>query len=124
MKIKSIFTLSVICASSVLFSVSAQANDQLAASLCDYVAADDKSRLRKKMKETRIKLRNVFSGISCGGNNLLRHAMANNAEGTGKFIVKKLPKSTLASGGDVEWAGSNGHSSSPIVAAIKERAGL
>ncbi|WP_371257782.1 DUF3718 domain-containing protein [Pseudoalteromonas sp. '520P1 No. 423'] len=121
---KSIFTLSVICASSVLFSVSAQANDQLAASLCDYVAADDKSRLRKKMKETRIKLRNVFSGISCGGNNLLRHAMANNAEGTGKFIVKKLPKSTLASGGDVEWAGSNGHSSSPIVAAIKERAGL
>jgi len=124
MKMKSILTLTAICASSVLFSVSAHANDQLAASLCDYVAADDKSRLRKKMKETRIKLRNVFSGISCSGNNLLRHAMANNAEGTGKFIVKKLPKSILASSGDVEWAGSNGHAASPIVAAIKERAGL
>ena len=76
------------------------------------------------MKETRIKLRNVFAGISCGGNNLLRHAMVNNANGAGTFIVKKLPKSLLASNGDVEWAGSNGHSGSPIVAAIKERAGL
>ena len=48
MKLKSMLTLAVICSSSVLFSVSSHANDQLAASLCDYVAADDKSRLRKK----------------------------------------------------------------------------
>ena len=53
----------------LMSSHSVQANDQLAASLCDYVAADDKSRIRKKLKETRVKLRNIYGGISCGGNN-------------------------------------------------------
>ncbi|SFB80126.1 DUF3718 domain-containing protein [Pseudoalteromonas denitrificans] len=124
MKIIIITTLSIVLGSSVLFSSPVQANEQLAASLCDYVASDDKNRLRKKIKETRVKLRNVFSGITCAGNNLLRHAIVNNANGAGKFIVKKLPKSLLAGNGDVEWAGSNGHEGSPIVAAIKERAGL
>jgi hypothetical protein len=50
--------------------------------------------------------------------------MQSNANGTGKFIVKKLPKSDLASGGDFDWAAENGHSSSPIVADIKARAGI
>ena len=44
----------------LMSSHSVQANDQLAASICDYVAANDKSRIRKKLKETRVKLRNIY----------------------------------------------------------------
>jgi len=124
MNFKTTLVLSALMSTSFFVASPASANAQLAASLCDYVAADDKSRLRKKLKESRVKLRNIFSGVSCSGNNLLRHAMKNNADGTGKFIVKKLPKSDLASGGDVDWATANGHSGSPIVAGIKARAGI
>ncbi len=124
MKYITTLVLGMMISSCLLFSLPIQANDQLAASLCDYVAADDKKRLRKKLKEARIKIRNVFDGVSCGGNNLLRHAIANNANGAGEFIVKKLPKSVLASSGDFDWANANGHSASPIAAAIKDRAGL
>ena len=48
--------------------------DQLVANICDYVKSDDKNRLRKKMKESRVKLRNVYSSISCDGSSLLRTA--------------------------------------------------
>ncbi|PAJ74885.1 hypothetical protein CJF42_08130 [Pseudoalteromonas sp. NBT06-2] len=124
MNFKTTLIASTLISSSFLVTIPASANEQLAASLCDYVAADDKKRLRKKLKESRVKLRNIFSGVTCSGNNLLRHAMKNNADGTGKFIVKKLPKSDLAAGGDVDWAAENGHSDSPIVAGIKARAGI
>ncbi|SFB80100.1 DUF3718 domain-containing protein [Pseudoalteromonas denitrificans] len=124
MKFKTTLVLSTLMSASIFVSMPTLANEQLAASLCDYVAADDKSRLRKKIKESRVKLRNIFSGVTCSGNNLLRHAMVNNADGTGQFMVKKLPKALLAAGGDVDWANSNGHSASPIVASIKARAGI
>ncbi|MGL5905855.1 MAG: DUF3718 domain-containing protein, partial [Shewanella sp.] len=51
---------------SVPVTASAEA-DPLVASLCDYVKANDKNRLRKKLKESRVKLRQVYSGISCDG---------------------------------------------------------
>lgn len=108
----------------LMSSHSVQANDQLAASLCDYVAANDKSRIRKKLKETRVKLRNIYAGISCGGNNLIRHAVISGADKTGEYIVKQLPKGELASGGDVAWADANGHSGSAVIAALKSRAGI
>ncbi len=124
MKYTSVILAVTLVSGSVMFAGTAQANDQLAASLCDYVAADDKNRLRKKLKESRVKLRNVFDGINCGGNNLLRHAMASNANDAGTFIVKKLSKSTLSNGADYQWAQDNGHGGSPIAAAVKERGGL
>ena len=72
-----LFTLSVSSAA-LLSSHTVNANEQLAASICDYVGADDKSRIRKKLKESRVKLRNIYAGISCGGNNLIRHAIMHN----------------------------------------------
>lgn len=117
------FAISIVAVA--LFSpTNVNANEQLAASLCDYVAANDKSRIRKKLKESRAKLRNIYDGISCGGNTLIRHAVSNNADEAGIFIVKKLPKSQLAQSGDVAWADSNGHSGSAVITALKERAGI
>ena len=37
--------------------ISASANDQLAVSVCEYIAGDDKNRLRSKLKSSRVKVR-------------------------------------------------------------------
>lgn len=89
--------------------------------ICDNVATDNKSRFRKKLKEAGIKLRNIYDGISCGGNNLVRYAMIKNAEGVGKFIVGRMPASHFAGSGDLDWANANGHGASSIAQAIKKR---
>jgi len=93
----------------------------LLAGICDNVASDNKSRFRKKLKEAGVKLRNIYDGISCGGENLVRYAIKSGAESTGKFIVKRLPASHFAGSGDAEWASGNGFADSPIVKAIAER---
>jgi hypothetical protein len=116
--------ISAVAAGSFVYTAPASADDQLAVSICEYIAADDKNRLRSKLKSSRVKIRNIYDAIQCNGNNLLRHAVASNAVDTGEYIVKNLSKSSLKDGADISWAESNGHSGSPLIAAIKDRAGL
>ena len=102
--------------------------DQLVANICDYVKSNDKNRLRKKMKENRVKLRNIYSGISCDGSSLLRTAYKSNADEVGEYIAKRMPSSDLtepeADGKTIlDWAAANGHDASVITAAIKDRIG-
>ncbi|CAM3216464.1 DUF3718 domain-containing protein [Shewanella violacea] len=109
------------------FSMPVQANsDQLAANICNYVQADDKNRLRKKLKENRVKLRNIYSGVKCNGDSLLRTAMNSGSEKVGTFIAKRLSVSELtATETDgktiLDWANGNGHGASAITTAIKDR---
>ncbi|MCE9677851.1 DUF3718 domain-containing protein [Shewanella sp. AS1] len=106
----------------------AHADDQLVANICNYVQADDKNRLRSKLTESRVKLRNVYTGIQCNGESLLRFAMLSNANDVGSFIAKRLSTDDLsikeADGKTVlEWAQANGHGNNEITSAIKERIG-
>ena len=101
----------------------AVADDQLAASMCDYVAADDKNRLRKVLSDYRLRLRNIYDGVVCNGESLIRHAFKSNANDVGEFIVKQLPGSAVAGSGDIAWAESNGFAASPLLAVLKDRAG-
>ncbi|WP_144213270.1 DUF3718 domain-containing protein [Shewanella donghaensis] len=115
----------LIAASSV--SIPAVANtDQLVANICDYVKSNDKNRLRKKLKESRVKLRNIYSGISCDGSSLLRTAYNSNSFEVGEYIAKRLPAGDLsqaeADGQSIlDWANANGHSGSAITAAVQNR---
>ena len=117
----------LIAASLISVPSTALANqDQLAANICNYVQADDKNRLRKKLKESRVKLRNIYSGVSCNGDSLLRVALKSGSNKVGTFVAKRLPAADLGSAESdgstiVAWAESNGHSGSEITAAIKER---
>ncbi|MDX3775053.1 DUF3718 domain-containing protein [Chromatiaceae bacterium AAb-1] len=99
------------------------ADQQLAASMCDYVAADDKNRLRKVLSDYRLRLRNIYDGVVCNGENLIRHAFKSNAADVGEFIVKQLPAAAVSNSGDIAWAESNGFGSSPLLAVLKARAG-
>tara|TARA_R110000868_G_scaffold109301_2_gene297411 strand:- start:80 stop:475 length:396 start_codon:yes stop_codon:yes gene_type:complete len=107
----------------------ADINDALQ-NICTIVKADDKGELRKKMKmvqsDYRMKLQDYYSGVSCGGQSLIRTAMLNNAVETGTMMVKKMPKGDLNSpeqdGKTIsDWATENGLDSSPIVAALNDR---
>lgn len=101
----------------------AVADDQLAASMCDYVAADDKNRLRKVLSDYRLRLRNIYDDVVCNGESLIRHAFKSNANDVGEFIVKQLPGSSVAGSGDIGWAEANGFAASPLFAVLKDRAG-
>ena len=115
------------CAATVTLSLlaapAAVADDQLAASMCDYVAADDKNRLRKVLSDYRLRLRNIYDGVICNGQSLIRHSFASNAADVGEFIAKQLPGSAIADSGDIAWAEANGFAASPLLAVLKERAG-
>ncbi|NMP32537.1 DUF3718 domain-containing protein [Thalassotalea sp. M1531] len=80
------------------FSVAPTANaSNLAASLCEYVSADDKKRLRSFLKSNNLKIRKVFDGVQCNGQNLLEFASSKNAVKTGSLMINKLPKSKVES---------------------------
>ncbi|WP_337879270.1 DUF3718 domain-containing protein [Rheinheimera sp.] len=99
----------------------ASANDQLAQSICAYVADNNKNNLRKTLSDNRMRLKAVYDGISCDGLPLVRFAIKNNAADTAEFIIKQLPSSQVAQSGDIEWANSNGFAASPILEVIKTR---
>ena len=87
--------LSVVLSGAVLLSLVAAPEVQasnIAQNMCDYVAADDKTRMRSFLKANRMKIRKIFSGIQCNGKNLVAFASDANANETGEFILSKLPK--------------------------------
>ena len=92
--IASITALTVTATTSFI-APQAQAAD-VAQSLCEYVGADDKKRMRSFLKSNKLKIRNVFSGIQCNGKNLLEFAAARGSVKTGKLIINKLPKKTVS----------------------------
>jgi hypothetical protein len=102
--------------------------------ICTIVKADDKGELRKKMKRVqsdfklklKLKLKDYYPGISCGGNSLIRTAMLSNSVETGTLMVKKMSKGDLSAPEKdgktvIAWASENGLDDSPIVAALKGR---
>lgn len=109
--------------SNVSFMGTAHASSALAQNLCTYVEGDDRLRMRQRLREDRVQLRRVYTGIVCNGKTLLQFAMENGSNDIGEFISSQLPGSVLEESGDLEWAESNGHGSSPIADAIRSRIG-
>ena len=129
--LKIVKTSIAIATASLIFAGNAQADvGEALQNICTIVKADDKGELRKKMKRVQsdynLKLKDYYTGVSCGGNSLIRTAMLNNAEKTGTLMVKKMPKRDLKApekdGKTVLiWASENGLDASPIVAALNKR---
>ncbi|WOT04546.1 DUF3718 domain-containing protein [Shewanella youngdeokensis] len=127
MRLLSMSIAALIAASSISVVTPVLANqDQLAANICNYVVSDDKNRLRKKLKESRVKLRNIYRGVTCNGDSLLRTAMKSNANAVGTFVAKRIPVADLGKAESdgltiTAWADNNGHKDSEITSAIKSR---
>ena len=123
MKLLPSIVCSAMVAGAMLFSPVASADQQLAASMCDFVAADDRNRFRKVLSDYRLRLRNIYDGVVCNGESLIRHAFRSDANDVGEFIIRQLPGSQLAGSGDVEWAQANGFGDTPLFASLQDRAG-
>jgi hypothetical protein len=91
---KNLVVLPLIAIVFISYTSKAQATN-IAQSLCEYVQVDNKSKLRSFLKSNKLKIRNVFSGVSCNGKNLLAFASENNAVKTGSLMIGKLPKATV-----------------------------
>jgi len=127
-----IVKISIVITSITLFTAgNAQADiNEALQNICTIVKADDKGELRRKMKRVqsdfRMKLRDYYTGVSCGGNSLIRTAMINGSVETGTLMIKKMPRGDLrspeADGKTVlAWAIENGLDASPIVAELNDR---
>ncbi|MDX3773072.1 DUF3718 domain-containing protein [Chromatiaceae bacterium AAb-1] len=120
-KLLTVVATTIFAVTSFISTPVAANEQQLAQSICSYVAADNKNNLRKTLSDNRLRLRNVYDGIVCDGLPLVRHAIKNNAADTADFIIKQLPGSQVAASGDLEWAQTNGFAASPVIEALKAR---
>ena len=87
-------TITVLTLTSVVTTPKAQATN-IAQSICEYVAADDKRRMRSFLKTNKLKIRRIFDGIQCNGLNLLEFASARGSLETGSLMISKLPKKVV-----------------------------
>lgn len=72
-------------------SAPVKADENMALRICEYVAANDKNRLRSFLKQNKLKLRTIFSDITCNGDNLLVFSAKNKALEVGEFIIGQTP---------------------------------
>ncbi|WP_395342809.1 DUF3718 domain-containing protein [Ningiella sp. W23] len=113
------------------FAPNANADVETAlANICEIVKTNDKSELRKKMKNVRsnyqLKLRDYYSGIKCNGTSLIKLAIMNDATDAGTLLVKKMPKKLLAEpehdGKELTaWINEQGHAEHPIAIELFDR---
>ncbi|WP_286232798.1 DUF3718 domain-containing protein [Thalassotalea sediminis] len=89
---KIILSLSLIAITTSLAPISeAYAEEDVARRICEYVAANDKNRLRTYLRTKKIRIRSVFDDIKCNGDNILIFAAKSNALEAGEFIIGKVP---------------------------------
>lgn len=87
---KKIILLSTLVAGTYMTAAPVQA-DNISLRICEYVQANDKNRLRSFLKQNKLKIRNIYSGMECNGDNLLIFAAKAKALEVGEFIIGKLP---------------------------------
>jgi hypothetical protein len=119
---KILFSFTILLFLTVNLSFVVNATSDLG-SICLYIAEDDKNRLRKMLKNTRSKVKQLYKDIQCNNVSILRFAMQRKADKSGVFMVKKISISLLKKGGDVAWANENGFADSATAKAIAKRVG-
>ena len=87
---KKVLLIASLLASSAVIAPIAQA-DNLSLRICEYVQANDKNRLRSFLKQNKLKIRNIYDGLACNGDNLMIFAAKSNSLEVGEFIIGKLP---------------------------------
>jgi hypothetical protein len=87
---KKTLILATLIATTVTFAPVTKASDPMSLRICEYVAANDKNRLRSYLKQNKLKIRKVFKSITCNGKNLLVFAASNKALEAGEFIIGKI----------------------------------
>lgn len=110
---------------------------RLATSLCEYAKGNDRTMLRKKLKDANLNLRQVHGGILCAkddkyaGGTLLRSAFAHGSTEAIEFILSQIGSAGVTAAEHdgktilqyAEEAAAADPSKAPLLALIKEKAG-
>ncbi len=88
---KKILLVSSLVALSAISATPVQAADNMALRICEYVEANDKSRLRSFLKQNKLKIKSIFNDVNCNGDNLIIFAAKNSALEVGEFVIGKTP---------------------------------
>ena len=94
-KLLLVSTITALTLASIVTTPQAKAAN-IAQSVCEYVAADDKKRMRSFLKTNKLKIRSIFNGIQCNGKNLLVFAADRGSVQTGSMMISKLPKKVVS----------------------------
>jgi len=108
-------TITVLTLTSIVSTPQAQAAN-VAQSICEYIATDDKKRMRSFLKTNKLKIRRIFNGIQCNGKNLLEFASTKGSVETGSLMISKLPKKVVSANLVTLQAGSQ-----PLIDAANAR---
>jgi len=87
--------LPILLATSIIAAPSVQAEENLSLRICEYIQANDKSRLRWFLKQYKLKLRKIYGDQKCDGDNVLIFAAKSNALEVGEYIIGKIPSKTV-----------------------------
>ena len=91
---KKLILVPILLATSIITATPAQA-DNLTLRVCEYVQANDKSRLRSFLKQNKLKIRNIYKGLTCNNSTLLVFSAKSNALEVGEFLIGKLPSKVV-----------------------------
>ncbi|WP_416306587.1 DUF3718 domain-containing protein [Neptunicella sp. SCSIO 80796] len=98
--------------------------------ICTIVKNNDKGELRKKMRSVQrdynLRLGDFYTGVSCGGNSLIRYSMQNASVDVGTYMIKKMSKNDLAQAeadgmAIQQWAEANGYIGTEIGKELLDR---
>ena len=88
--------ITAILASITMFSAPEVSANDISVRVCEYVQANDKKRLRKYLKDQKIKVKVIFESVGCSGDNVLVFAAKQQALEVGEFLIGKTPKKSVA----------------------------
>ena len=67
----------------------------VATALCEYTRANDRAKIRKKLKRAKMKMKMIYAAIQCNGKSLHAFAKDNNADDVVKYFETKIKSSKL-----------------------------
>tara|TARA_B100000700_G_scaffold331687_1_gene467075 strand:- start:18686 stop:18976 length:291 start_codon:yes stop_codon:yes gene_type:complete len=68
----------------------ANSGEQLAKIICVNVQGDDVIRLRKTLRDNRVRLRDIYDGIKCNGKSIYEFAKESNSKESQDFIESRI----------------------------------
>ena len=103
---KNALCIGLVAASIIALAPTESRADERSLRICEYVSVNDKSRLRKFLKNNKLKIRNIFDSVNCNGKNLLMFAAESKALDAGELIISKLPQKVVKANLDAVKAAS------------------
>ncbi|MGQ4276584.1 DUF3718 domain-containing protein [Pseudidiomarina sp. E22-M8] len=89
-------------------------SEEVALIFCSYVRDNDTVRLQRKLRDLRIRLRDVYSHIRCNNATLIQFAVKSNANDIGSFIARSVSADDIQATGDYKWLHEHDLMQTPI----------